>query len=332
MAKRDYVQLWTDLAQSPKFGRLTAHQRGVWVTLLVNCGLRNDPSFTRDQAKYWLRELTNVERALDALIEQRWLDPDPDSDLLVLHDWRDHQPTYRGPSDDPEAKRARRQNQTERERATRANRAIEERRGEDRKGEEPTRAHAREAGLASSSDPLDDGESLPTTLRGLYVLANGSRQPTPKVNDWLRELVRDHTERKAHFAFLTEWRADQNMRTVLGRTARRLEREAQDKAEQYTKAEADRRQREEAELQATIAAATPEQRERAAEVRAAIAGFSDAHAMNGGHDDKREQQRAAILLWKERGSMADEHDQAIYAAKSYLRKFKEGATDVPRPA
>ena len=50
MAKRDYVQLWTDLAQSPKFGRLTAHQRGVWLTLLVNCGLRNDPSFTRDRA------------------------------------------------------------------------------------------------------------------------------------------------------------------------------------------------------------------------------------------------------------------------------------------
>ncbi len=40
MAKRDYIRCYTDLLESPKFGRLSAAQRGTWLSLLLHCGLR----------------------------------------------------------------------------------------------------------------------------------------------------------------------------------------------------------------------------------------------------------------------------------------------------
>lgn len=104
---REYVRLYADLASNPKWGRLPMVLRGVWATLLVYAASRNEPSFTVEQATWLLKregERQAVKR-IEALVERRWLDRV--GDTLSIHQWHDHQPVYRGPSDSAEAKAAR---------------------------------------------------------------------------------------------------------------------------------------------------------------------------------------------------------------------------------
>jgi|GEM_PF-4402514 len=137
MTAREYVRLYSALAISPKWGALSWEERGVWTSLLAYCGLRNEETLSIDEAAFYLRaKRPAVERVLEALVQAGWLDRLDDGRLSV-HDWRDWQPVYRGPSDLPEEKARRERERYHRRKASGdnlrqpVNSAIEERRVEE---------------------------------------------------------------------------------------------------------------------------------------------------------------------------------------------------------
>jgi len=87
-------------------------------------------------------------------------------------------------------------------------------------------------------DPTDDADHLDAWLR-----LTGS-WPSPRVTPWLDRLATDHGAGELISALATEWTADPDRSTVLGRAETRLRRDAHERRKSYERAAANRAARE----------------------------------------------------------------------------------------
>jgi hypothetical protein len=202
---REYVRLWSDLASHPKWGRLSLVLRGAWASLLAYAGSRNDPTFTVERA-VWLLARDGDDEAeahVVALVEARWLDRE--GDTVSLHDWDDHQPLYRGPSDSPEAKAARNALRPR----TRVERAGA--RGSDVERVRATEERRREERTTTPNPP--EGSVVVVAYEDLY----GGRRPGEPGVAWLLAMESDSGSERVLRALRTEHKRDSDPRTLLGR-------------------------------------------------------------------------------------------------------------------
>jgi len=213
---REYVRLYAALATHPKWGRLPLLLRGAWTSLLVYAATRNDPTFTHEQAVWLLKRdgAKSAARLVDALVDAGWLDRD--GEAVALHGWAEHQPVYRGPSDNPEYKRQQERARYQRKAGAPSGTSwdglgapvTEERRGEEMRGPPPTGADA----------PSHEEAAVVLRYQERY-----GRLPAEPGRIWLRSLEQDAGPDRALAAFDGEHDKDSNPRTLIGRMRDGLE-------------------------------------------------------------------------------------------------------------
>jgi hypothetical protein len=146
-----------EMVGTGKWRRTSPEIRGALLTLWVTGSLKRDECWWTDRAA--VADMLDAEGFEDApslvekLIAAHWLDEDDGG--VIVHDWKEHQPLYRGPSDDPTAKRERMAS-LRATRATGATRATEDRRGESRgiAGNDSPEASRRARGLSGQRPGL----------------------------------------------------------------------------------------------------------------------------------------------------------------------------------
>lgn len=117
---RPWLKLWTGTAHHVKWMKLHPVGRGAWTTLLLLAP--TEGAFeSREQVETLLARdnFDDVTGVVDDLIRLRLLDVAEDG-RVVFHDWTDHQPLWRGPSDDPDAKAERNRRDHQRRKRERA--------------------------------------------------------------------------------------------------------------------------------------------------------------------------------------------------------------------
>lgn len=144
-APREYLRFYPAIRDHDKWLGLSWAAQAAWVNLLALSAATEGVFESAEYLARWLSRqgcpAGDSVRVVGELIEIHLLDEETDG-TVAMHNWRIHQPVYRGPSDAPEAKRARMAE-------LRASRATPERRVrivrpratgsiEERRGDSPT--------------------------------------------------------------------------------------------------------------------------------------------------------------------------------------------------
>jgi hypothetical protein len=116
---RTYARGYASMASDPKWIDLSWLARGTWSTLWFAAIPLDGRLKSRKHAERLLQRdgcpAEAIAPSVDELIDAELLDVEADGSL-VFHDWQEHQPTYRGPSDEPDAAAERKRQQRARER------------------------------------------------------------------------------------------------------------------------------------------------------------------------------------------------------------------------
>lgn len=254
---RSFVPVYSSLLTSEKWDELSFADRGAWVTTLL-LGTLGEPEgvFRRRLLVSKLRKegCSDPDDTIDRLIEAGFLDADGDD--VEIHDREDWQRRYRGPSDDPAAKRDRmRRHRAEQQRATVESHAShgairEGREGREEKGSSRARA------------------TLPSRELVTFWTGSVGTVPSPKELEWLFELERDHSREAVEVA--VDEAIDGGRTGLLKRVSNRLKTDAIERTRDEDDA---RRRAAEADAEADreqLRTATPEEIERAGLMRSAI--------------------------------------------------------------
>lgn len=148
---RDWAKVHASLSSHPKWIRLSPIGRGAWSTLLLAAMPLDGRFKDRDHVIAILERdrFDNAVAVVDELVRIRLLDIDETG--VEMHDWPDHQPLYRGPSDEPEAV-------AERKRRSRARKASHDVSRDVTSGHDRGDKSREEKNYLSRGRARDDGE------------------------------------------------------------------------------------------------------------------------------------------------------------------------------
>lgn len=257
--------------QHPKFRDLNVTQLGAWLVLRAEAELRDGECFTdRAEALLILRRRHTPRPAgmLDGLVALTLFDVLEDGRITV-HDRADHdrQPY---PSDDPEKVRERVRRHRSKDSGNESGNDHETTGNES--GNESPRAHAHSGAVAGADSESvsvgndagardEDDELLSDSVVAYHSMTG--KYPKAGVIKWLNQLSDDHPEEAIVQVMADEYRKDDDVSTLIGRTETALKLDSHRREKRDKKAQADylanlnaphiKRERE----------ATPEEREQA---------------------------------------------------------------------